>query len=734
MKHKYYLGRLKRHTPYENSRKILNKIYTLIQATIEASKANLASKTISDNELKNALLPPFQDINLLIRDLKQRKRPPFFIDFIQSPDLLNLIKQYYPESISQTLADADRICEHIFDILGSGQVSLGEKINWHRDFKADWIWKPKYYKLIGSLNLDKSYDMKVPWELSRCQHFITLGKAYIYTKNEKYAAEFVNQITDWIESNPPNFGVNWSITMEVAIRIANWIGGYYFFIGSPTLTDDFLLKFIKSLLAHGRYIINNLENKISIPNNHYLANLVGLIYLGFIFPEFKEAEEWRNFGVKELIKEAERQFYPDGMNFEGSISYHRLSTELVLFATILTLLNTQSHTPLTDDKNNWSDLLKNSNIFSESYINHLERMLECVLYYTKPDGTSPQIGDSDDGRLHILSNYANWSKLDHRYLLSIGAVLFDRPDFKNGISEFHEEAFWLLGKNGLNRFNFLSTKTPEPTSKTFPESGFYIMRDEDLYMIIDCFSTDPKSSPGHRHNSKLSFELFAYDKSFIVDPGTYAYTYDLKWRNIFRSTEYHNTIKIDEKEQNKIEPTAVFWIDNQANVKVNKWEMTNEYDFLDAEHNGYKRLADSLIHRRQIFFSKTGKYWLIRDMIISENQKDSDKIHKLDFNLHFAPMEVSVCQEFPLSIIAQETQGIKLLIVPVKIDGLSALDIKQGSISYSYGLKIEAPVVKYSKCEALPVEFMFLFYPYKELDINIAEIQNMIPSFMKTGI
>ena len=59
-------------------------------------------------------------------------------------------------------------------------------------------------------------DIKVPWELSRFQHFTILGQAYILSKEEKYAQEFVNQVTDWIEHNPVGFGVNWACPMDVA--------------------------------------------------------------------------------------------------------------------------------------------------------------------------------------------------------------------------------------------------------------------------------------------------------------------------------------------------------------------------------------------------------------------------------------------------------------------------------------------------------------------------------------
>ena len=58
-------------------------------------------------------------------------------------------------------------------------------------------------------------------------------------------------------------------------------------------------------------------------------------------------------------------------------------------------------------------------------------------------------------------------------------------------------------------------------SKAFPHGGFYIMRHDDVYMIIDCVPADSKAPSGHKHNSRLSFELFAGDKSFIIDPSAY---------------------------------------------------------------------------------------------------------------------------------------------------------------------------------------------------------------------
>jgi len=43
-----------------------------------------------------------------------------------------------------------------------------------------------YYLGTGKhVTLNDPSDVKVPWELSRCQHFIALGKAYWYNKQSK---------------------------------------------------------------------------------------------------------------------------------------------------------------------------------------------------------------------------------------------------------------------------------------------------------------------------------------------------------------------------------------------------------------------------------------------------------------------------------------------------------------------------------------------------------------------
>jgi len=289
---------------------------------------------ISDKEL----LKIFNKSNKerIIQYFRERKKPNFFINLIERDKTIGLFRKEVPEELENIIKNADEICEHKFDLLGSGKVNLGEKINWHCDFKSGYCWNPKTFYLDIKYGDKKGVDVKVPWELSRFQHLVTLGEAYWFTGDKRYTKEFINEIDDWIENNPPQYGVNWKCTMDVAIRVCNWILGYYFFKDSEEITDEFLIKFLKSLLIHGKHIERNLEKSWrGFTSNHYLSDITGLVYLGIFFKDTKIGQKWLNFGIKELKKEIKKQVYPDGCDFEASTCYHRLVLELFFFSTLL---------------------------------------------------------------------------------------------------------------------------------------------------------------------------------------------------------------------------------------------------------------------------------------------------------------------------------------------------------------------------------------------------------------
>jgi hypothetical protein len=641
-------------------------------------------------------LEGFTSLHDYYNHLKQRPKPAFFY-FSELHDISADYEKLFPGKKREIIAAANNVLEHIFDLLGSGTHKLCagnggayKPIPWHTDFKSGFTWdKTTDYKDI-KYGDKHGVDVKVPWELSRCQHFTILGKAYRLTGDEKYAREFVNEVEDWIENNPVGLGVNWVCAMDVAIRAVNWWLGFYLVKDSPALTGAFLDKFVKSLFAHGFFIAGNLEKDLLGHNsNHYLSDLAGLAYVGVLLPELKTTRKWRDYAFKQLIKETEKQVYPDGTDYEGSTSYHRLVTEILLSVT----------------------LLYQSNGFTlpASHLKKLENMLGFVRAYTRPDGLVPQIGDNDNGRLHILSQNENLT--DHRYLLAIGAALFSRSDFKQSSGGFSEDGYWLLGEKGRRQFESLAGSGEPPVSQAFHGGGYYIQRRDDLYLIMDCLTPNNSAPAGHRHNSRLSIELYAGDKAFIVDPGTYLYTPDPEMRNIFRGTAYHNTVMVDDIEQNQTPPEALFLIGQDARIKVNRWRSAADYDILDVEHTGYKRLGNPVLHRRQVFFDKKDGFWIIRDLLAGVAE------HRCCLYFHFAPMEIAAVPGFPPAVTTKAS-GVNMALIPLVTEGLT-LEIGRGWISGGYGLKTEAPVIKYQRHGLMPVVFCNILYPFKnELDIK----------------
>jgi hypothetical protein len=236
-------------------------------------------------------------------------------------------------------------------------------------------------------------------------------------------------------------------------------------------------------------------------------------------------------------------------------------------------------------------------------------------------------------------------------------------------------------------------------------------------MIVDCNPVNKKTPTGHRHNSRLSFELFAGDRSFIIDPGSYIYTADKKMRNLFRSTSYHNTATVDEQEQNRFEENELFSMQRDAQVKINSWFASQDHDLLDAEHNGYSRLEKPVTHRRRIYFNKDGGYWIIKDIFTGYGS------HKVELFFHLAPMEI---KEQDLMIQTNNKNSFNILILPQERDGLN-MEIQKGYVSCSYGKKATAPVIRYSKDITTPSSFTTVIYPFKE-DINIIDINEKIKS------
>src|SRR5688500_6785364 len=216
--------KLLRYSPKQIIHKIFHKTYLYFFDFIFRIYSLHFSTFTSDDRFRNVIKGNPKGQEELVYLLRNGLRCEFFISRESKDFLTREIRIQFPSYERIAIKKADEICDHYFDLLGSGPTYLGYPINWHLDFISQMEYPPdKYYKDIKPAKYPGGHDIKVPWELSRCQHLAWLGQAYWFSGDEKYAEEFVDEVNDWIEKNPPRLGVNWVTAMDVAIRAVNWL-------------------------------------------------------------------------------------------------------------------------------------------------------------------------------------------------------------------------------------------------------------------------------------------------------------------------------------------------------------------------------------------------------------------------------------------------------------------------------------------------------------------------------
>lgn len=593
--------------------------------------------------------------------------------------------------IQDTINEADAICDHKIRIF-ENRYYLGADINWHKDFVSGHEWPLDYHADIKIINLADTSDIRFPWELSRFYHAVTLGKAYWHTGDERYSDEFINQVRSWIDGNPVGKGVNWNCAMEAGIRTVNLLWAYTFFIHSKHISEGFHLLFLNLMAAHGRHIFKNLENRSSITGNHYIADLIGLLYIATVFPMIKYSGHWKAFALGELTRTMEDQVYEDGTDFEGSIPYHRFVTEMFLHAALLSVMNRNQTDP---DTVNTDYRLLSTQILGPRYVQRLEKMCEFILTYARPDGLAPQIGDNDNGRLLKLGSHDD-DVNDHRHILALAGEFFDRDDFRSAGRGSYEDAIWLLG----SRVKQPARENLTIDSKAFADAGLYVMRKDMDYSIIRCGHLGTSGKGTHTHNDTLSFELCVNGTPYLVDPGTFTYSGDVGMRNLLRSTRYHNTLIIDGTEQNRFDENDLFLLHKNSKPEVISWEQSADRDSFTGENTILLADKRTVTHRRNISFDKRVTKWTIHDTITGHGT------HDLEWNFHVNPgVSIETGND---RIVLRDSSG-ECVHMNISDTRDLSLTVMEGWHSPSYGIKVKTQTLKLAIRTEIPFDIQFNF-------------------------
>ena len=542
-------------------------------------------------------------------------------------------------------------------------VERAEKI-----LKHEFDFNNEVHQLPDTFDWKTNPSLDIEWLilLHKFYYAKDLAGAYDYTGDDTYTRKWMELVSSWIRNVPDGF-INSQVTGR---RLQQWLSAYHYFVPgkrSAAITPSFLVELFRSVHSQTLYLCEHLTPE----GNHRTIELYSIFLVAVVFHELRESAWLLEFAKQELLKNMEQDLLEDGVHRELSTDYHHTVLKNHLRVRALAVLNGIALSPRFDEMMN--------------------KALEFSMYVHKPDGLIPAINDGDSNSYLSL--------------------------LKKACSHYPNEQFLYVvskGKKGT---------PPGVRSKGFPDSGYYVLRgswthqpyEDGLYLLFDC---GPLGFGSHGHYDLLSFEAAAYGHSLIVDPGRYTYSDEsaegIKWRQLFKSTAYHNTVVVDGKDQIPYRRMKPVGPEPRASVKT--FATADGFDFVQAQAFSHEY---PVVHERTVFFA-VPEYWIVTDRLHGEGS------HTYDLYFHLAPRALGETTLRSGTTSTWVDSPNLLLAQPRSPHIQAALDM--GFVSPQYGVKQEAPIVRFTQKADAMAFFHTLLYPYRTappiLDIESVAVRD----------
>ena len=550
------------------------------------------------------------------------------------------------------LAAADEIAHGRISVFALREVDLGVPPRWNRDPKTGIEAPLVYGKLLDYRDPNLVGDIKYLWEANRHQELVTLAQAYALSGKRRYYDALAEQLESWFIACPHALGPNWASALEASLRLANWAVAWQ--LVQPLADADFKARWLRSVYEHA-YFVRHWFSAHSSANNHLIGEAAGLYVAALTWPHWPEMREWGNHAKAIIEREALAQNAVDGVNREHAAWYHQVVLETLLVCLLAGRANGQC--------------------FPAAFESRIEAMLDFIASLMDAGGNVPMFGDADDSCFVRLEPAGAASP--YRSALGLGALLLRRGDFKLKASGLDDRARWLLGPRAQVQHQALEADANRlPVRQSFTEGGFFVLGADfdtpaEIRAVIDAGPLGYQSIAAHGHADALSLTLSVGGREFLIDPGTYAYHTQERWREYFRGTAAHNTVRVDGLDQS--EPGGNFMWVKHARAGCGLWLSCAEKDTFEGWHDGYTRLADPVKHRRLLELDKRARRLVIEDSLTMAQE------HEVELLFHWA-------EDCRVEAVAEgfliERDGITLRLA-LPADG--SAEIYRGSLAPIYG-------------------------------------------------
>lgn len=561
------------------------------------------------DELGRFRLPPSEaetPLAAVVRDVESPLPNAPIFPFVPDAETLRAVPKRWREAAR---VETERFLNGRFSIFALDDVAFGANVDWNRDYSSEKSAPPRIYApKIDVSDENKIGDVKYIWEPARLQFLPRLAQYWLYSDadDERIPAAIVATVRDFVESNPPLRSIHWASPMEVALQLISTTLTFQFLRSRPAsaaaLTPDFTSLLIRSIATRLDFVRRR-YSAFSSAGNHLIAEAAGAYFAAAYWSTLKIAEPTKRRAKKILVREIERQTFPDGVGREQTVAYSFFIRDLGTLAGLA------------------GEAVGDA--FPDAYWERLDRIADFLDAISDRAGNSPNIGDEDGGRAFRLEERSaprietlrserlrlaetiaflrrnadekgglKTKKFATQTNSSVSANFSQRENmFSNESSPFAattEEAFWLLAAPRLqtqspqNADTTPTAQTPQnveiaPTTQTsqnveiaptaqisqnaktavfreFPFGGYQSRRetcgDAETLLVFKAGPFGYPATAAHAHADALEILLHVDGVPTLIDPGTFSYRNGPE-RLFYRSSAQHNTLNFAKSEQSQ---------------------------------------------------------------------------------------------------------------------------------------------------------------------------------------
>lgn len=528
----------------------------------------------------------------------------FAIPFTLSPVPEHLRVRFAQEltAIAHQAMSAER---NVFSLLGLPAKNFGESIDWYTDPVKGQRWPDN----VSAFRIDYRHqnalgEVKYVWELGRMPWLLPRAIAAHILGDNRVAQTVLDDILSFIRACPPYRGIHWTSGLELAVRITNWTWALALIQGMVRLTAREWHEISQYIATAADYCLQ-FQSRFSSANNHLIGEAVALIVAGICWPVFSWHKEATAEGLNILKREVPRQVLSDGSCVEISLQYLKEDLEWSLCAAAL-LRSRNEQIP-----EQWTQRWKASARFI--------RTVSC-------GDRIPLSADSDDAQILPLGFELTPAQFADVLECAAGCLS------PASCSEETQFAAWLLNIPHFQPAADGRRKCEDHSpGKLFLPSGLFVVTGKTSKLIADFAPHGFAPLYAHAHADALSIIISTPQEEILIDPGTFCYHGERRWRDWFRSTNAHNTVELNEENQSEIR--GPFLWGRVARTWLEGWSLGPVCE-CEACHDGYA----PIIHKRRIVSRGDDRY-LVQDVVFHRENKPC-QVNKIAIWWHFSSGEL----------------------------------------------------------------------------------------------